>query len=317
MSAFEYIRCPVCNSDDFREVINLVPNQFMKEWVLHVDLAVIGCDPSTVFYYQKCLGCGFVLALPRLKAEFQDVLYNNLKTSEKNNLGWADIDMSWAFDGSDLSLLYQTHFKWSAQEYLSVALSFFSDRFAAQKNVNHRRITLLDYGAGLGHLLDLCKVFGVDAKGVEVDEKRIAYCVSKGLNVARPEHLPQEEFDIIVSTSVLEHIYDLDGYFHFVRSHLSKDGVFIFNGLTPAVIEKERRRGNFRDASPIHHVNMFTSSSLKKIAQKHDLYPVKVARMFRVAMRKKALGLQFLNYFYHSRVCFGGRSGVFLYILTR
>jgi predicted TPR repeat methyltransferase len=133
----------------------------------------------------------------------------------------------------------------------------------------------------------------------------------------RPENLPDEEFDIIISTSVLEHIYDLDGYFQLVQSHLSENGVFIFNGLTPAIIKKERRTGKFRDASPIHHVNMFTSSSLKRVAGKYGLYPVKIKQMFQAVMKKKALGLHFLNYFYHSYIYFGGRSGVFLYILTK
>jgi 2-polyprenyl-3-methyl-5-hydroxy-6-metoxy-1,4-benzoquinol methylase len=315
--SFESINCPVCGSDDFREVVKLMPKQFLREWMDYVDLGVVRCDQSTPFYYQKCLDCGFVFTNPRLKLEFQEILYNNFKRGRENELGWADVDMSWVFDGSDLSLLHQTFFKWAASEYLLVGLSFFSDRFSKQKNENKRRITLLDYGPGMGHLLDLCKVFGVEAKGIEIDDKRIAYCSSKGLDVMRPEDVPDEKFDIIISTSVLEHIYDLNNYFEFVRSHLSQDGVFIFNGLTPAVIYKEVHTGNFRDASPLHHVNMFTSPSLKKIAKKYGLHPVRNTRMIKAALTKKSMGLHFINYLYHRYVHFGGRSGLFLYIMTK
>lgn len=318
LDSFEFIKCPVCDGKYFREVVSLTPEQFLTKWIGLVDFKIIGCNDQTRFFYQKCKNCGFVLTNPRLKNIYVDALYNNFKINSNADLGWNDVDMSWVFDVSDpSSFLFQTYYKWSTLEYFMTALSFFSDRFNQPKNIDKQRIKLLDYGSGMGHLLDLCKVFGVDGLGIDLDEKRINYCISKGLNVVRPEKLPDEKFDIIISTSVLEHIYDLESYFQLIYSHLSEGGVFVFNGLTPAIISKERRLGIFQDASPIHHVNMFTSSSLRKIGKKHGLYPISLQRVIKASLKKKFMGLLFLKYLFHRYLYLGGFSGVFLYIMTK
>ena len=124
------------------------------------------------------------------------------------------------------------------------SLSYLYGRFEKTKNENQKQIRLLDYGCGYGHLLDLCRVFEVEAVGVDIDLYRIQFCRDKGLNVCKPEELDAaSRFDVVVSTSVVEHVNDLHEYFRYITDRLKSGGRLHLTGLNPAIIKREKSRG--------------------------------------------------------------------------
>ena len=143
----------------------------------------------------------------------------------------------------------------------------------------------------------MCKVFSIDGHGVDIDKGRIDHCASKGLNVSRPEDLSSTEFDIVISTSVIEHVIDLNAYFEYISSRLSSGGIFIFNGLSPKIIPVEQKKGKYKNVHPIEHLSLFTKSALLQITQKHGFTPVPRATLFQAMVKNPLKAFSLLPYF--------------------
>lgn len=310
-NAFEVIPCPVCNGSDFVPLFAIAPRQFLNPKRLDTyDLARIHCTLDTQLFYQRCRQCGYTGANPRLRSEFSDAVYNEVKS----DLG--DLNQ-WAFEDTDLGALYRTYHKWYAVNLFELALSFFQDRFTRTHNEGFSQIRLLDVGCGYGHILELARVFGLAANGVEIDSSRIAHCNSLGLDVFRPEELPAGQFDIILSTSVIEHTFDLNGYLELVSSRLAQGGIFAVTGLTPEIITIEKRRGKFKNVAPIEHLNLLPRPALYRLATRHGLKPVPLSR-FLQAMRAGAhISPRFIKYLVQRYIRFDFWRGSFLEIMVR
>lgn len=71
---------------------------------------------------------------------------------------------------------------------------------------------VLDIGCGRGEFLELAKELGIGAKGIDIDDTMVDYCLSKGLNVEKNEAIPYLEkledrsLDGIFIDQVVEHL---------------------------------------------------------------------------------------------------------------
>lgn len=78
-----------------------------------------------------------------------------------------------------------------------------------------RGLRVLELGCGHGGMLGALKGRGADAVGVDVDEHRVDYALSRGhtSQVADAANLPfpDSSFDAIVTADTIEHIHDLRG----------------------------------------------------------------------------------------------------------
>lgn len=76
------------------------------------------------------------------------------------------------------------------------------------KNSNNNK--LLDIGCGNGNFIKKLQGFGWDTYGIDMDEKAIAYCKSKKLNVSAGDIFSQNfntnQFDVITINNVIEHL---------------------------------------------------------------------------------------------------------------
>ncbi|MBX2930491.1 MAG: class I SAM-dependent methyltransferase [Chitinophagaceae bacterium] len=93
--------------------------------------------------------------------------------------------------------------------------------------------TLLEVGCGNGYFLDLCKKKNIAATGLEINQKSIANCTKKGLNVLSEyvqEHAIKnaEKYDIVCSFQVLEHIVDVDDFIKACMQCLKPGGKLIY-----------------------------------------------------------------------------------------
>lgn len=291
-NVFVNINCPVCDRNKFRTIWQSTPRQFLssfKKSYYNLDCLSIGMD--TRFYIKKRLNCSFVFVNPRFHNNLYDVVYNEAKVKQNR-------ERKWTRQECDLKYLYNTHNKWCNARILMRSLSYLYKRFEKPKNENQKRIRLLDYGCGYGHLLDLCKVFEIEAVGVDIDLYRIQFCKDKGLNVCKPEELNSEnKFDVVVSSSVVEHINDLHKYFRYISDRLETNGYLHLTGLNPAIIKKEKSRGVYRLVMPLEHVNFFTAGSLDILAEKHGLKRIKVSNLFQPTTKPLDYIIPFLKNF--------------------
>lgn len=272
---FVHINCPVCGGARFKTVWQSTPREFLNTFrKSYYNLDALGIDMDTSFSIKKCRECRFVFVNPRLRRDLYNVVYNEAKVEQNR-------DKQWMRHECDLGYLYNTHTKWASTRILMRCLSYLHERFDKPKNENQKRIRLLDFGCGYGHLLDLCKVFGIEAMGVDIDLYRINVCRDKGLNVCRPEELDTENrFDVVVSTSVVEHVNDLHGYFRSISGWLETGGYLHLIGLNPTIIRREKSRREYRLVMPLEHLNYFTPRSLDALTAKYGLRRIKVSHLF-------------------------------------
>jgi 2-polyprenyl-3-methyl-5-hydroxy-6-metoxy-1,4-benzoquinol methylase len=302
-NVFVNINCPVCDGNKLKTIWQSTPRQFLnsfKKSYYNLDCLSIGLD--TRFYIKKCRNCSFVFVNPRFHSNLYDVVYNEAKVDQNR-------EKQWLYEEGDIKSLYNTHRKWYATKILMRSISYLHQRFEKVKNENQKRIKLLDFGCGYGHLLDLCRVFEIDSVGVDIDRYRIQFCRNKGHNACRPEELDTDsKFDIVVSTSVVEHVNNLHEYFQYISGRLEKGGYFHLTGLNPAIIRKEKRKGVYRLVMPLEHVNYFTAASLDVLVGKYGLKRIRRSNLFQPTTKSIDYILPLLKNF-----AFGGfyPTGVF------
>jgi len=269
-NVFVNIDCPVCKGNSFKTVIKFTPDDFLnEERKKYYNLEALGIDLKTNFFIKKCKKCGFVFVNPRLRKDLYNTVYNEAKAGQYQL-------KDWMFKEDDIGNLFNLYNKYREVFPLLNVLQFFTKYFKKPKNEGYRQLRLLDYGCGFGHILDLCRVFGIDGIGVEIDSFRLNYCKRKNLNVMLPEELPDsEKFHIAISTSVIEHVDDLNAYFKYISDRLVKNGIFYFNGLNPRIIEIERRKKRFKIVMPLEHINYFTRKTLLTLAKKYGFEEAK------------------------------------------
>ncbi|MGA1866924.1 MAG: class I SAM-dependent methyltransferase [bacterium] len=279
---FQEILCPVCKSENnnLKIIWQSTPDEFLNNYRKnYYNLKVLGINLNTIFYIMKCTKCSFVFVNPRFRKDIYDLVYNEAKVAQNDDKKWRESE-------SDIAYLNNTFGKWSAAKFLMRSISYLQKRFDKVENKDQKRIKLLDFGCGFGHILELCKPFGINGVGVEIDRYRLEYCKRKGLKVFKPNELNKDEkFDIIISTSVLEHINDLHEYFNYIKSHLETEGYLSLTGLTPAIIKKEKKKGVYHYVMPLEHINYFTPKSFDILVKQYGLKRVKICNSFQPVIK--------------------------------
>lgn len=105
----------------------------------------------------------------------------------------------------------------------------------------HRRTNkILDVGCGAGYFLNIAKKRGWDVYGTEYSELAVEYCTKNGINmrkgVLNAALFTENDFDVITSFEVLEHINNPQSELGNIYSLLRPGGLFYFttpnfNGL--------------------------------------------------------------------------------------
>lgn len=255
--------CSVCGSASTKVVLARPISDFLQGRAAYYRLEALGLTGQEVMGYTRCLKCSFVFASPTLHASLEGATYNDAKAGQR------DEKESWMSDG-DARHLYETHHKWVDLNPFVLALGFHFHCFQKPRNIGMTRLRLLDIGCGFGHTLELARAFGVNGVGCDVDQSRVAQCQAKGLQVVDSQAV-EGKFEIIVSSNVIEHVYDLPGYVEMVSRHLADDGIFVFSGLDRSVIALETRKKRFKLLHPIEHRNILTHQSLLKLLGTHNL----------------------------------------------
>lgn len=147
--------------------------------------------------------------------------------------------------------------------------------YADARVMNLRRRSparLLEIGFGNGAVLDRLQSFGWRVEGVEPDPVAVENARKRGLNVRIgdlvDQHYPDESFDAIVSSHVIEHVPDPLKLLIECYRILRPEGRLVF--YTPNANSWGHRlyKEHWRGLEPPRHLYLFTISSLTALACK-------------------------------------------------
>lgn len=257
---FEYIACPVCSSDQFTLFLRVKYRDLKQKKSL--DYSPLGITGETEFFVRECRECKLVFVNPRVKRQFEKLIYNECK---KN---FYRIKPHLTHVNEDFFL----HARRRKIAYLRPLLAVLDHVDSSGS------LKLFDYGAGFGHSMSLARELGIDAYGVDIDEKRLAICRTLRLEVSHPDDFerafPDVKADIVLMQSNIEHLIDLQGTLSFVKKRCKKNAVLYVNGLTPAIIREEQRKRKFVKAHFVEHINYFPIKTLDRFMASHGFLPL-------------------------------------------
>ena len=125
----------------------------------------------------------------------------------------------------------------------------------------------LDVGCGAGTLLDIAIELGWDAKGVEVSKPAAEHLVNRGIDVFEgtlsDADFPDNYFDVITCTEVIEHVSDPKSVISEIARVLSPNGILWMttphgNGLSAKLLGSK-----WSVVAPPEHLNLFSLKALE------------------------------------------------------
>jgi len=174
------------------------------------------------------------------------------------------------------------------------------DRICEQisKNVDHPHPRVLDVGCGNGFLLQRFKSRGWEVYGVDLSSwaeqaaEQISFRLFRG--AVESVRIPSGHFDVVTSTSTLEHIPNLVPHIHAVLRAVKPGGKAYFAGM-PNYGSLTVRTGTsaFHHNRPPRHANWFTPRSLRLLFNHPDI------RAAVASVSVRTYGLPELHRFYN------------------
>ena len=166
--------------------------------------------------------------------------------------------------------IYKT-IKSNRQEFYSTDLnkksySLLLDEFEKFRKTNK----IIDAGCGFGAFLLEAKKRGWDCYGTEFESESVDYCHSIGLKKVVVGDLGKKifennEFDVITSFEVIEHLTDIKNYLFDIKKKLRVGGVFYVTTPNFNSLNRYYERTNWSVIGYPAHLSYFTKSSLNKI----------------------------------------------------
>lgn len=145
----------------------------------------------------------------------------------------------------------------------------------------------LDIGTGRGEIILAAKNNGWDVVGIEPSESFAAYTEkATGIKILRETvencNFPDEEFDVVILSAVLEHLYNPDEVIGIISRILKRGGIFYFDipnekGLYFKIgnlYQKLRGNGWSVNLAPTfspYHIFGFSPKSVKMLLDKHNM----------------------------------------------
>jgi len=260
----ETVNCPVCGENRQVTYIEVKYHQLKQKFCL--DYSQLGIKADTPIKIQKCLNCGFVFVNPRVKKKYEDLIYNASKKTMYES----------AYQGLDG--LQQRNERQKKIAHLSPLL-----QACAYVDMDQKAIKLFDFGCGYGYSIEIAKTLKIEAYGVDIDRGRLDICREKGLNVAHPNEFdklyPELQADIVLWQSNIEHLIDPQITIQYIKEKCKKGTVLFVNGLTPRLIDIERKRGAFVKAHFIEHINYFPRRTLDRFMGEHGFVSLPKPKM--------------------------------------
>ena len=130
---------------------------------------------------------------------------------------------------------------------------------------------LLEIGCGSGWQLEFLRQLGWTVEGLDLDATAVKVASARGLRVhlgsLNEQNFPENSFDAVVSSHVIEHVHDPVGLLKECRRILRPDGKLVI--ITPNVASWGHTwfRSNWLALDPPRHLHLFNATSLRRAAK--------------------------------------------------
>ncbi len=138
--------------------------------------------------------------LQEIKLDFERLIHNELRVIRQRGVSATPLPTA-AATAMDYQA-FSDRFRGS-EDHVRDNQRFYAGRFAGQ---------VLDIGCGHGEFLEVMRETGVEAKGIDLSEESVHYCLAKGLQVEQADLFPyldglaDRSLDGIFSSQVVEHL---------------------------------------------------------------------------------------------------------------
>lgn len=139
------------------------------------------------------------------------------------------------------------------------------DTFEPYRKTNR----MLDVGCGQGWLLERAKMRGWDVFGTEYSETAVSICTNRGIKmyqgVLNPLTMQENDFDVIISSEVLEHINNPQEELKNIYQLLRKEGLFYFTTPNFDCILRYMLKADYNIIVYPEHLSYYTKSTMNKM----------------------------------------------------
>jgi SAM-dependent methyltransferase len=235
-SLLDTVPCDICGATRSRLLFR---KRETRSWWIAKCADDARLDRDHEFAFVRCSECRHVYVNPRLKPAINDDIYARY---------------------------------WRSHEPAKVARNPYGAYVCRQLAALRPRGDLLDFGSGWGSVLNEAGREGWRATGIEVDERKIAFCREQGLNAVYGDLLqrpfPAATFDAAIAEQVFEHLYSPVGYMKELHRVLKPDGVLYVAVPNFGSIAAKLRGPQWEYVHPASHVRYFDRSSLGDLAER-------------------------------------------------
>lgn len=165
----------------------------------------------------------------------------------------------------------------------------------------NKKITILEYGAGLGAWVNAIKKSGYkNVFTVEISKKRRDYLKKNKIKSYSNLSKLNKKFDLIYSDQTFEHLIHPGKVIEKLIRLLKPNGCLIFK-IPPGIHFKKKLNNNYvaqkDEAIPLEHLNIYTRDTIKFIKKKYKLKDIKSYLLFKIYEKNFLKSLA--SYFYH------------------
>jgi SAM-dependent methyltransferase len=136
---------------------------------------------------------------------------------------------------------------------------------------------VLDFGCGFGEFLEMCRLFGFEAHGVDRSSARRS---GAGVEIHSDLDKVPGSFDAITMFEVLEHLDDPLAALKSLRSRLNQGGLMIVEVPDTSGVNGIRSRDEYYKIHPLDHINAFTPASLVNMMERAGFRPLQKEAAF-------------------------------------
>jgi 2-polyprenyl-3-methyl-5-hydroxy-6-metoxy-1,4-benzoquinol methylase len=156
-------------------------------------------------------------------------------------------------------------------------------------------LRVLDYGCGNGWLAAQLAAAGYDVTGFDPDEGGIRLARDAHPSIRFETALPPDAYDAVISTEVVEHVYDPHDWASRCRQALHPDGVLVcstpYHGYLKnlALSLSGRWDQHFHPLRTGGHVKFWSPSTIRLLIEQHDLEVRRIRGVGRVPWLWKSM----------------------------
>lgn len=260
--------CPVCGSSNYNEVLTLKQADFTtSNPTYRLDrLFELALDTEQLYPIVKCSQCRMIYSLYHLDDETESLVYNRI----------IDPDAS-----LDKVLTVSRRIK-DLQCWLGI-LSLVN-----QAQPGKMDLKLMDYGCGWGTLLLTARGPGVQVVGFDVTGFKVNWARSQGITMCTSvqDLMTYAPFDVVISTSVLEHLRSPREVMKEMIGMLKPGGYALISCIVPTAaqdVDWNEIKWRVSHGLPLHkeinpweHLNYFTVETLSNLLSEFGLTPVSI-----------------------------------------